>query len=98
MVNSSLIHIGSIQSTPLGEVWAAVSDRGLVCVEYGVPRAHFEANVHKLTRGQMQYDPIRMQPVAGQIQEYLEGTRHTFDLDIDWKLLSDFQRAALKNV
>jgi methylated-DNA-[protein]-cysteine S-methyltransferase len=93
------IFIGNIKATPLGEVWAAVSERGLVSVEYGVSRSEFESTVHRQTRREVCYEPERVQAITYQIKEYLEGKRQNFDLKIDWSLLSsDFQRAALRKV
>lgn len=98
-MKQSPILIGNIKATPLGEVWAAVSERGLVSVEYGVSRAEFESTVYRQTRREVQYEPAPVDAITRQIKEYLEGNRQTFDLKIDWSLLSsDFQRAALRKV
>ncbi len=98
-MNRSPLFIGSIKATPLGEVWAAVSERGLVCVEYGVSRAEFESTVRRQTRREVRREPARVEAITRQIKEYLEGRRQTFDLEIDWSLLSsDFQQAALRKV
>jgi methylated-DNA-[protein]-cysteine S-methyltransferase len=96
---SNPLFIGSIKISALGEVWAAVSERGLVTVEYGVSRAVFEANVRKQTRRDVEYAPARIIHVLQQIKEYVDGGRRDFDFAIDWSILSsDFQRAALKAV
>ena len=93
------IFIGNIKATPLGEVWAAISERGLICVEYGVSRAEFESTVRRQTRCETRYEPARVDAITRQIKEYLEGKHQTFDLKIDWSVLaSDFQRAALRKV
>ncbi len=98
-MNKPPIIIGSIESTPLGEVWAAVSEHGLVTVEYGVTRSHFEANVRKQTKRDIEYAPKRVDAITRQIKEYLDGKRRDFDLAIGWSVLaSDFQRAALRVV
>jgi O-6-methylguanine DNA methyltransferase len=92
------LSIGSIQATPLGEVWAAASGRGLVCVEYGVGRAEFAASVRRQIHADVEYAPGQIAAATLQIREYLEGRRRSFDLKIDWSVLSDFQRSALKKV
>lgn len=98
-MNKPPILIGNITGTRLGEVWAALSERGLVAVDFGVSRAKFEAAVRKQTRGEVAYTPARLSEVTRQIKEYLEGKRHAFDIRIDWSVLSsDFQRAALQAV
>ncbi len=91
--------IGETRATPLGEVWAALSPRGLVRVDFQVSRRDFEAAVHKQTGRQVDYAPGMVAEVTRQIKEYLLGKRHVFDLVIDWQVLaSDFQRLALKAV
>ena len=98
-MNKPPIFIGSIKSTPLGEVWAAVSEHGLVTVEYGVTRKVFEANVRKQTKHDVEYAPKQIETIVKQIKEYLDGKRRSFDVVIDWSVLSsDFQRGALKKV
>ncbi|MBI2757731.1 MAG: methylated-DNA--[protein]-cysteine S-methyltransferase [Chloroflexi bacterium] len=93
------IIIGSIKSTPLGEVWVAVSEHGLVTVEYGVSRKVFEANVRKQTKRDIEYSPKQVETIVKQIKEYLDGKRRGFDLTIDWPVLaSDFQRDVLRVV
>jgi methylated-DNA-[protein]-cysteine S-methyltransferase len=54
-MDKSPILIGSIRKTPLGEVWVAFSEYGLVAVEFGVSRAVFEASVRKQTRRDIKY-------------------------------------------
>ncbi len=96
------IWIGSVRTAQLGEVWVALSERGLVMVEYGVGRASFEASVSKQTGAQPEVPGSsmpRIDEAKGQVAEYLEGTRRRFTLPIDWSSLhSDFQRLALKAV
>ena len=58
--NIHIILIGSVHTDRLGEVWAALSDRGLVAVEFGVNRAGFEATVRKQTHGEVEYAPGRV--------------------------------------
>jgi methylated-DNA-[protein]-cysteine S-methyltransferase len=93
------ILIGNIKPTPLGEVWAATSPRGLVRVEFGIPQTSFEHAVRKQTRCEPEYAPRQVRDALHQIKEYLLGKRHQFELRIDWSVLaSDFQRNALRKV
>ena len=99
MAISHFIVIGSIQSTPLGEVWAAISSRGLVRVDFGISRTSFERDVRKQTKAEIEYAPSHVNDILIQVKEYLTGKRKEFDLNIDWSILvSEFQRVALKKV
>jgi methylated-DNA-[protein]-cysteine S-methyltransferase len=97
------ILIGSVRTGELGEVWVAVSERGLITVEFGVCREEFEASVQKQVRRagarvREQEAPAVREAIC-QIEEYLQGERHVFDMAIDWSILgSDFQRRALQAV
>jgi len=93
------ILIGNIKAIPLGEVWAALSARGLVTVDFGVSRTSFERAVRKQTKSEIEYAPKHLDDIVHQIKEYLTGKRREFDLMIDWSVLSsDFQRDALRAV
>ena len=98
-MNKQIILIGNIKATPLGEVWAAVSARGLVTVDFGVSQTNFERAVRKQTKCEIEYAPKQVDEIVHQIKEYLMGKRREFDLMIDWSVLSsDFQRDALRAV
>jgi methylated-DNA-[protein]-cysteine S-methyltransferase len=93
------ILIGNLKATPLGEVWAAISSRGLVRVDFGISRASFERAVRKQTKSEIEYAPKQVDDMVRHIKEYLTGKRREFDLKIDWSVLvSDFQRDALRAV
>lgn len=103
-MDKSPILIGSIRTARLGEVWVAISGRGLVTVEFGISRKNFEAAVRRQTHRNVEYklkvdESRRLAEVTHQIKDYLDGKRRVFDIKIDWSVLtSDFQRAALQAV
>lgn len=87
---------GAIQRTPVGQVWLAVSDRGLVAVNFGVSEQQFLAEVRRRARGQVERSETRIGPAATQIGEYFAGRRTAFDFPIDLRSVSDFQRRVLE--
>ena len=98
-MNQQTILIGNIKATPLGEVWAAISGRALVRVDFGISQTSFERAVRKQTKSEIEYEPKKVDEIVEQIKEYLTGNRREFDLKIDWSVLaSDFQRDALRKV
>ncbi len=95
----SAILIGSTQTRRLGEIWVALSGRGLVAVEFGVSRLAFERALNKSLHRAVEFAPHRVPQATRQLKEYVEGKRRSFNLRIDWSSLSsDFQRAALRAV
>ena len=102
-MNANCIYVDSIATPQLGEVWVAMSERGLTTVEFSVSRRVFEAAVRRQLRREVETaagnEMAALEAAACQIAESLDGKRRAFDLPIDWSILSsDFQRIALRAV
>jgi len=80
----------------VGPVWAAVSAGGLVAVELGDDQGAIIRTVQRLGFDQISPDTGRTTGVLDQIAEYLAGNRISFDLQIDWSVLTPFQAQALR--
>jgi methylated-DNA-[protein]-cysteine S-methyltransferase len=89
------VYVGKADSTPLGPVWVALSNRGLLAVEIGATQDEFFTYLLN-RRYSPVYDPDRTSEVIRQIQDYLAGGRREFDLDIDWSAMTAFQEVALR--
>jgi O-6-methylguanine DNA methyltransferase len=96
MQNKSGLYIGETGETPLGKLWLAVSDIGLVAIACGLTQAEFEAYLLKRFNRPAECAPVRIGDVAGQLQSYLAGRLQTFTLAIDWSVLRPFQQAVLQ--
>jgi O-6-methylguanine DNA methyltransferase len=90
------LYIGETTETPIGKLWLAVSDLGLVAVEWGLTQAEFEAYLIKRFKRAVQHAQPRVIEAAGQIDSYLSGLQHTFTLAIDWTVLRPFQQSVLQ--
>lgn len=88
--------IGNLPTSPLGPIWVAVSGRGLVAVHVGSSRDAFVSSIEKLGFNDMTFDLQSTAQALHQIAEYLEGERETFDLPIDWSVLTPFQEQVLR--
>jgi methylated-DNA-[protein]-cysteine S-methyltransferase len=89
------VYVGKADPTPLGPVWVAVTERGLVAVEIGSTQDEFFTCLRRLHFDGV-YDPDRTAETTRQIREYLAGERREFELDIDWSEMAAFQEAALR--
>ena len=96
MQAESGLYIGETVETPIGKLWLALSDLGLVAVECGLTQPEFEAYLVKRFKRPVQLDPPRVREAAGQIDKYLSGLQHAFTLGIDWTVLRPFQLAVLQ--
>ena len=96
--NPPIIYFGSRPKSPMGALWAAVSDRGVWSVSYGIDQARFCE--HILARGDVRpvYAPRKVAPILKQLGEYLGGRRQRFDLRVDWRGMTEFQVAVRKAV
>lgn len=82
-------------ATPLGPVLAAVSDRGLVSVSFGPAADAFGAALRRRHGAAVVRSDARLAPVRRQLGEYLAGKRRRFELPVDLRTLSPFQRRVL---
>jgi O-6-methylguanine DNA methyltransferase len=96
MIKQNLtIYIGETGKTPVGKFWLAVSNLGLVALEWGLSRAEFEAYLSKRFKRPVLFEPERVSEAAKQVGEYLSGRRRAFSLEIDWTVLREFQQSVL---
>lgn len=82
--------------TPLGPIWLAASNLGLVAVQVGGETAELEADLSRRGFSSISRDDTRLADAMQQLAAYLNGERIHFDFPIDWTGMTDFQRRALQ--
>lgn len=88
------VYIGNTGPTILGDIWVALSENGLVAVDFPTGRDEFTNRL--LQRYPVvEFTPEKVQAVILQIREYIAGERRQFELVIDWSVLNEFQRKVL---
>lgn len=83
--------------SPLGPLLLAATPAGLVRVAFAVEdhdRVLQSLADHVSPR--VLRAPTRLDPVSRELDDYFAGTRHTFDLPLDWRLASGFRRQVLE--
>ena len=90
--------LGELTNTPLGTMWVAYGDMGLVGVSLWPDVARFTAHMHRLTGITPSYAPEQVTAVTDQLTAYFNKTRTEFDLPIAWNLLTPFQAKVLQAV
>jgi methylated-DNA-[protein]-cysteine S-methyltransferase len=88
--------IGSTGETRLGEIWVAVSEDGLVALEFPSSREKFTESLQKQRGAKVEFAPEQVRQVVEQLLEYASGQRREFTFPIDWSVLNKFQRKALR--
>ena len=89
------ICFAKVSDTPIGDLWVACSERGLVALEWGNRQAEFLTYLTKRLKLHAEENPDRLSITDSQIREYLAGERRQFTIKIDWSLMRPFQREAL---
>ena len=87
-----------LRDSPLGDIWIAVSSRGLAAIEWSQDEADFGVYLAKRFKRPVQPDPEKVSPALRQLDECLRGVRKEFTLPIDWSLLRPFQKQVLQIV
>jgi methylated-DNA-[protein]-cysteine S-methyltransferase len=84
--------------SPVGELVAAVTPRGLVRLAYEDGRGDAVlAELADRVSPRVIEAPARLDDVRRQLDEYFEGHRRAFDLGIDWSLTRGFTRRVLQS-
>jgi methylated-DNA-[protein]-cysteine S-methyltransferase len=91
-----IVHIAHLRGSPLGELWAATSQRGLVALDIQVEREEFEASLRQQGTIQSGQGAELAAEALRQVVEYLQGKRRSLDFPIDWECLKPFQRQVLQ--
>lgn len=84
-----------VQDTPLGPLWVAVGEHGLVAIEYESSEASLRIYLLKLG-GQPVRSAERVAAAAEQVRMYLLGSTHAVDLPVDLSHLTPFQQRVLQ--
>lgn len=98
MATHSPLYLGLLRHTPLGDLWLAVSEKGLVAVEWVDDEIAIDAYLTKRLKRTAILDTDKTSVPLRQLTEYLRGRRKAFTFPIDWGLLRPFQREVLQIV
>ncbi|MFN8375344.1 MAG: methylated-DNA--[protein]-cysteine S-methyltransferase [Anaerolineae bacterium] len=106
MPSSERVLAGSIAWEPVGTVYVAASAEGVIEIWLGAPNmTAFIAGVRERIRMMVVEErefaadaaPILDKALA-QLGEYFAGTRRAFDVPIDYRAMSDFQRRVYRAI
>lgn len=89
----------TVHETPIGDALVVVTDAGLVALHVlDGPHDDELASLSVLLGAVPRSDAAATAVVCDQLDEYFDGERTDFDLDVDWRLVDGFTRAALQAV
>ncbi|HET7011867.1 MAG TPA: methylated-DNA--[protein]-cysteine S-methyltransferase [Anaerolineales bacterium] len=90
------VYYDRIERTPVGALWVAVSDKGLVAVEFETPEREFRRRVERRLRAPAVRAERPTVKARRQMLEYLQGRRQSFELPVDLRDLTPFQQSVLR--
>jgi methylated-DNA-[protein]-cysteine S-methyltransferase len=91
-----IVYVGKETNTPVGPVWVAISETGLIAVELRDEPEELIEQLPRLGFRQVVSDPVKTKRALQQIRDYLLGKRKEFTIPIDWSVMTPFQEKALK--
>lgn len=98
MSSSLPIYLGKLKNSPLGDLWVAVSENGLVAIEWDHSKPALDAYLAKRFKRPAILNWRKTSAAIRELKKYLRGKRRAFTIPIDWDSLRPFQREALKLV
>jgi methylated-DNA-[protein]-cysteine S-methyltransferase len=87
-----------IANTPVGELLVAKTSRGLAALAFSHCEKGFLDELESRTGLRAHYSPTELENETAVIEQYLGGERHSIDLNVDLRGLTDFQRMVLRTV
>jgi methylated-DNA-[protein]-cysteine S-methyltransferase len=92
------VYYASLDDTPVGRLFIALSHKGIVALEYEESETAFVSRLTRRVGGKPVRSADRLEDVAHQVTDYLEGARQSFDLSVDLAGLTPFQQRVLQAV
>jgi len=83
----------------VGRLLLAATPRGLLRVAF--PNEDYDSVLQNLSgriSPRILEAPMRLDPIARQLDEYFTGRRHSFDVALDWSLSQGFRRTVLEHL
>ena len=87
-----------VLESPVGDLFVGVSDRGVCVISYDTDAEHQVERLARAFGSRVLRSPRPVEPTRRQLDEYFEGRRRGFDLDIDLRLARDFGRIVLEEL
>jgi len=81
---------------PIGDLWMAMTDKGLIRVSFSQDETSFIAEIHERTRADVVPSSEKLGRIVAELSEYFSGTRSRFDFAVDLSLVTPFQRRVLE--
>jgi O-6-methylguanine DNA methyltransferase len=89
-------YFDQIPNTPVGNIWVAVDDKGLVAIDYDIDEAEFIQYLENRINVRPVRSGVEVAGATGQIFDYLTGKTSRINLPVDLRTATNFQRKVLE--
>jgi methylated-DNA-[protein]-cysteine S-methyltransferase len=89
------LYYGVMENSPVGSIFIAIGDHGVFAIEIGVTEGEFVSRMKSKFQGAVIHSQVEVEGVVQQLQEYFQGKRSSFKLDLYLNDLTQFQRRVL---
>jgi methylated-DNA-[protein]-cysteine S-methyltransferase len=83
--------------SPVGPLVLAATDDGLVTISYQATDQVLDVLATRVSPRVVAF-PARLDRARRQLDDYFAGTRRSFDLELDWRLMTPFQQSIMRVV
>ncbi|OGO71240.1 MAG: hypothetical protein A2Z37_07350 [Chloroflexi bacterium RBG_19FT_COMBO_62_14] len=94
-VQSEVVYYDSLANTPVGPLFIALSNKGIVALEYSESATASAGRLRQRGNYELVHSREEVSHAAREVMDYLEGRRADFDLPLDLTGLTAFQRLVL---
>lgn len=85
--------------SPVGPLLLAATEQGLLRVAYaGEDHEAVLQSLAERVSPRILHAPARLETTARELAEYFAGSRHSFDVALDWRLSTGFRRTVLAHL
>ncbi len=89
------IYYDSLPDSPVGPLYVAVSDRGVLSLDFTASEEEFVDRLGAKLHAPLQRSSQKAGQAVDQLRAYLDGRRTTFELPLDLSMTREFQRQVL---
>jgi len=98
MLGAERLFYDVVSSTPFGPIYIAVTEQGIASLGFDNSEVDFVTRLQMRYRASVERSPARVKKAANQLQDYFDGSRDSFELPLDLRTLTPFQRIVLSSI
>jgi methylated-DNA-[protein]-cysteine S-methyltransferase len=95
-IRTKSIFYDGLKDSPVGQIFIAVDDQGVVAIKIDLSESEFISQLEQKYKTAIIRSPDKTADAIAQLQDYFDGKRSSFSLNINFKDLTQFQQKVLR--